>query len=149
MILRPLQLGVWHSGLPHIYVALARPGVDFATVGFVPGDVPLVEAARRAEGVTDTRELREALGGRLHDEAVAESLNRLDRFGEELARSERLAEPLRRALQGNDRAARERAREAMARAGLTESDLCAAWHHIPRDRRARIEETMRGMNSNE
>jgi hypothetical protein len=149
VILRPPLLGPWHSGLPHIYVAKARPRVDFATVGFVPGDVPLAEAARRVEGAADTRELREALGGHLHDDAVAESLHRLDRFAGELTRSERLAEPLRKALQGNDRAARERAREAMARGGLTESDLCSAWHHIPRDRRARIEEALRGVTVNE
>jgi len=64
-------LSPWHSGIPHIYVAKARRGVDFATVGFVPGEIPLAEAAQLLNGATDTRELRDALGGRIHDEAVA------------------------------------------------------------------------------
>jgi hypothetical protein len=142
-ILRPLELGAWHSGQPHIYVSRAQMGVDFDTIGFVPGDVPLSEAARLVEDATDTRELREALGGRIHDEAVAESLEQLDRLAEELTRTEELADPLRKLLHSADRENRERAREAMARLGLTESDLCTAWHHIPRDRRAWIEEALR------
>ena len=32
----------------------------------------------------------------------------------------------------------------MARVGLTESDVCTAWHHLPRDRRAWIEEALQG-----
>src|SRR5437764_1176736 len=44
VVLRPLALGVWHSGVPHVYVCRARLGVDFGTVGFVPGDVSLSEA---------------------------------------------------------------------------------------------------------
>jgi hypothetical protein len=143
VILRPLELGVWHSGVPHVYVARARAGVDFATVGFIPGDLPLEDVARLADGVSDTLELRETLGGQPYDEAAAESLSRLARLAEELARSELLADPLRRALQAGDRAARDRARSAMGRAGLTESDLCTAWHHLPRDRRGWIEEALR------
>lgn len=146
VVLQPLVLGVWHSGVPHIYVAKARPGVDFATVGFVPGEIPLTEAARRLSGATDTRELRDALGGRIHDEAVAESLHSLDRLAEELARSERRAEPLRKASQSSDRGVKERARDEMARVGLTEPDLCTAWHHIPRDRRVCIAEALRAVS---
>jgi len=145
VILQPRLLGAWHSGLPHIYVAKAQPGVDFANVGFVPGAVSLSEAARRVDGATDTHELRDALGGRAYDDAVAESLQKLDRLGDELIRSERLAEPLRRQLQTTDRAARDRARTEMARVGLTESDLCTAWHHIPRERRGWIEEALRAI----
>jgi hypothetical protein len=143
VILRPLALAPWHSGVSHIYVSRARPGVDFGTVGFVPGDVQLRDAARLVSEVRDTRELREVFGGRAHDEAVAESLHQLDRLGEELARTERIADPLRKLLHSSDRADRERGRAAMARAGLTESDVCTAWHHLPRERRAWIEEALR------
>ena len=52
VILRPRKLGVWHSGIPHVYVARARPGVDFAAVGFVPGEVPLSSVVRLTDGVT-------------------------------------------------------------------------------------------------
>src|SRR5262245_43147375 len=47
VFLRPLRLHVWHSGVPSIYVASARHLCDPETVGFVPGEVPLAEAARR------------------------------------------------------------------------------------------------------
>jgi hypothetical protein len=141
-ILRPLALGVWHSGVPHIYVARARMGVDFDTVGFVPGDVPLSAAARLVDSATKTCELREALGARVHDDAVAESLHRLDTLAEELARTEALADPLRKRLRSADRDTRSRAREDMARAGLTESDVCTAWHHLPRERRGWIAEAL-------
>jgi hypothetical protein len=142
VVLRPLALGPWHSGVPSVYVSRARPGVDFGTVGFVPGEVPLGEVAARIGDAADTRELREAFGGRVHDEAVAESLHRLDRFAEELARTEALADPLRKRLHSADRACRERAKADMARVGLTEADVCAAWHHLPRDRRAWIEDAL-------
>lgn len=143
VILRPLGLGPWHSGVPHIYVARAKPGVDFGTIGFVPGDVPLTEAARRAGDATNARELREALGGRTHDDAVAESLHQLDCLADELARTETIADPLRKRLHSANRDVREGAKAEMMRVGLTESDVCTAWHHLPRDRRARIAEALR------
>ncbi len=142
-ILRPHGLGPWHSGVPHVYVARARPGVDAAAVGFVPGHVPLADAARRAAGAADVRELREALGGRAHDEAAVAALADLDRLAAELAESERWVGPLREALQSGDRRRREETRAAMARVGLTEGDLCTAWHHLPRDRRGWVTEAAR------
>lgn len=145
VVLRGRELGVWHSGVPHIYVARARSGVDFAAVGFVPGDMPLSVAARLAAGAGDVGELREALGGRAYDDAAAESLLRLDRLAEELAATERAADPLRKALQSGDRTTRERAKADMARVGLSESDLCTAWHHLPRDRRGEIAEALRSL----
>ena len=142
VMLRPLLLHPWHSGVPHVLVAQARPGVDAATVGFVPGDVPLTEAARMAREVTDVRQWREMLGGRVYDEAVAESLLALDRLEAELAATEKRAAPLRQRLQSSDRSLADRAREEMGRVGLTESDLCTAWHHLPRQRRGWIAEAL-------
>ena len=142
VVLRPLGLQPWHSGVRHIYVARARPGVDPTTVGFVPGDMSLTEAAHRVGDAADIRELRETLGGREYDEAAAESLARLDRFATELSEAEQWAGPLREALQSPDRRVGEAAREEMARVGLTESDLCTAWHHLPRDRRGWIGEVV-------
>jgi hypothetical protein len=145
VILRPLSLGPWHSGVPHIYVSRARTGVDFGTIGFVPGDIPLAEATRRVGDAKDVRELRDALGGRIHDEAREESLHQLDRLAVELARTEAVADPLRKMLHSAQRDLRERGQELMARAGLTESDVCTTWHHLPRERRAWIEEALRGL----
>jgi hypothetical protein len=117
--------------------------MDFGTIGFVPGDVTLGEAARRVGDATNVRELREALGGRVHDDAVAESLHQLDRLADALARTEAIADPLRKRLHSANLTVRERAKAEMARAGLTESDVCTAWHHLPHERRAWIEEALR------
>jgi hypothetical protein len=142
VILRPLPLHPWHSGVEHVYVARAMPGVD-GSVGFVAGDVPLAQAAQLARDVADVYQLREVLGGRAYDEAAAESLHALERLGEELESSEVLAAPLRQLLQSADRRVREQARAEMGRVGLTESDLCTAWHHLPRERRGWIDEALR------
>jgi hypothetical protein len=142
VLLRPLLLHPWHSGVPHVYVARARPGVDGGRVALVPGDVPLTEAARRLRDVADVGQLREVFGGPAYEEAAAESLAALDRLNAELTRTEQAAEPLRRRLQSADREVREQTREALERVGLTESDLCTAWHHLPRERRGWIAEAL-------
>jgi hypothetical protein len=142
VLLRPLLLHPWHAGTPRVFVARARQGVDSRTVGFVPGEVSLTEAARLAREAEDTEQLREILGGRSYDEAMAESLLALDRLGEDLTRTELRAAPLRRLLQSPERQERERARTEMGRVGLTEADLCSAWHHLPRERRGWIAEAL-------
>lgn len=143
LILRPLRLHIWHSGVPHVCVAQARPGVDAAHVGFVPGEIELTDAARMAGELTATCQWREVLGVRHYEEAVAESLHVLDRLALELARTEKFAAPLRSRLQSAERHPRERARAEMERVGLTETDLCTAWHHLPRERRGWIAEALR------
>ena len=99
-------LGAYEKSLPlsytlhdatKVYLGTAKPfradGKDMLRVTTNEGtfEIPLTEAARRLSGATDTRELRDALGGRIHDEAVAESLHSLGRLAEELAASERHA----------------------------------------------------------
>lgn len=143
ILLRPLRLQPWHAGVPTIYVARATQGFDPGTIGFVPGDVPPERAARLAREVADVQQLREVLGGRAYEEAAAETLQRLDRLAEELTRTEERAVPLRRRLQAAEQRVREQARAAMQRVGLTESDLCTAWHHLSRERRGQIGEALR------
>jgi hypothetical protein len=142
VFLRPLVLWPWHSGVPHVYVARATRTADALVVGVVPGEVSLADAARRLADVRDTAELREALDGRCYDEARAATLERLDRLAAELEESERYAEPLRRRLQSGDLREQEAARERMGRLGISEHDLCAAWHHLPRERRAFLREAL-------
>jgi hypothetical protein len=95
-----------------------------------------------AAGARDAAALREALGGRLHDEARADALARLDRLNAELGETEAFAEPLRRAFQASDPARRAAARDELARLGIDEIDLCCAWHHLPRERRALMREML-------
>jgi hypothetical protein len=147
LILRPLLLHPWHSGVPHVYVARARPGVDAAPIGFVPGETALTAAARIASELTDTCQWPEALGVRFYSEAVTESLHALERVAAELAQTEVLAAPLRNCLQSPERRWRERARAEMERVGLTEADLCSAWHHLPRERRGWIADALRRVDA--
>jgi len=145
IVLRPLALRPWHSGVPDVFVARAAPGVDETIVGFVPGSLDLAAVGRSAAAMRSTAELREELGGVCYDGLVRASLEHLDRLGAGLAATERAAAPLRRRLQSRDARERRRAREAMAEAGITEDDLCAAWHHLPRERRRALGEALARM----
>jgi hypothetical protein len=147
IFLRPLLLHPWHSGVPSIYVSRATRTADAATVGFVPGHIALAEAARLGAGLKDIREWRDALGGREYDEAAAQTLSRLDVLTAELNETEKRAEPLRRRLQSSG-GEKERARDEMQRVGITEDDLCAAWHHLPRERRALLREALKRVTAN-
>jgi hypothetical protein len=140
IVLRPLALKPWHSGVPGVFVSRAAPGVDTRIVGFVPGGLDLAAVGARAASMRSTAELREELGGAVYDGLVRESLDQLDRLGAELEATERAAAPLRRRLQSREVSERRRAREAMAEAGISENDLCAAWHHLPRERRVVLRE---------
>jgi hypothetical protein len=143
VFLRPLCLHPWHSGVPSIYVARATRTGDPATIGFVPGGLPLAEVARRVAEAADVAGLREVLGGRHHDAEVADTLGRLDRLTADLAETETVAGPLRLDLQSADPRRRDRAVAAMSRVGLDEADLCAAWHHLSRDRRGFMMDALR------
>jgi hypothetical protein len=142
LFLRPLLLQPWHAGVPSIYVARATRLFDPSTIAFVPGAIGLSEAARLAADLADVRQWRDVLGGRSYDDARAETLHRLDDLAVELAGTEQLAEPLRRALQSADSRVKELTRKALHRRGVTEEDLCAAWHHLPRERRGFLREAL-------
>ena len=136
IFLRPLALQPWRSGVPSVYVADARRLPPAEAIGFVPSSVDLVRAAELCQGVARVEELREALGGRSHDAAAADTLARIADLGATLSRTEARAEPLRRKLQSGSPAEREWALREMERRGIGEEDLCAAWHHLPERRRA-------------
>jgi hypothetical protein len=142
VFLRPVHVQPWHSGVPGVYVARATRPVDPSTVAYCPGSVPLERVEPLARQVASAAELREALGGRVHDEAVREALHALDVLVADMEATEARAEPLRRALQSHQREERLRAREELARLGLREHDLCAAWHHVPRERRALLKDAL-------
>lgn len=140
--LRPMELHPWHSGVPTIYVARATRTVPDDSIAFVPDGVPLAAAAALAASLRHRLAFREALGGRAYDERVEETLCRVERLGRELAESERMAAPLRAALQSPDPRDRERARSEMQRLGIGEHDLCAAYHHLPEQRRDMLREAL-------
>jgi hypothetical protein len=141
VFLNPKELVPWHSGVETIYVAHASRTTSPLTLGFVPGEIPLRDAARILNGVADIHGLKDAVGPAFFREAMAETLDRLDRLNAELAETEAYAEPLRRLLQSGDDRARDKALEIMRRSGVTEKDLCTAWHHLPADRRMELRES--------
>ncbi len=145
VFLRPHELRPWFSGVAHVYVAPVGRRVADVTVGFLPAHVGPERAVGLLDRVTGVAELREALGGPEYDEAVAETLAGLDRLNEELAATEVLAEPVRRRLQSGNGAEAGAVRDWLLRHRLTEADLCAAWHHLPRERRALLREALAGL----
>ncbi|WP_164012284.1 hypothetical protein [Pyxidicoccus trucidator] len=142
VFLRPLQVQPWRSGVPGVFVARATRPVDIKTVAYCPGSIPLEAVEPLAREVKDAAELREALGGRDYDVKVEGALHALDGLVADLEAAETRAEPLRRALQSHQRDVRLRAREELERLGVQENDLCAAWHHLPRERRAMLKEAL-------
>jgi hypothetical protein len=136
VILDPRVLKIWHSGQPDVYVAEAHLWSD--AVGYVPGHWSLKDAADRLDGVRVIDEMREALGGAEHDDAIEDAQRRLYGLNATLAESERRAEPLRRRLQSKTPEIRAAAREEMEMKGITELDLCQAWHHLPAARRTHL-----------
>lgn len=142
VILRPMELRPWHSGVPTIYVARSTRMPPADAIAFVPDDVPLATAAELAAPMRTHLELREALGGRDYDDRAEETLGRVAALTAELTESERYAAPLRRALQSADPRTRDRALEEMTRLGLSEGDVCSAYHHLTPERRAVLREVL-------
>lgn len=148
MLIQPRSVGPWRSGIDPIFIAPRNTKIDFETMIFIPSEISLRTAADKLAGARNSLEAREALGGREYLEARAETLDRLDWLARTHEESEQLAGPLRRMFQSPDRAERQRAREGMQGVGLSESDLCTAWHHLPDDRRehfSRAIQELRGM----
>jgi hypothetical protein len=142
VFLRPRELRPWFSGVAHVYVAPVPCEARSVTVGFLPAHVDPEHAETLLEDVASLADLRDALGGRLYDEAVVATWSILERLNRELAVTEVVAEPLRRRLQSRDWAQVEEVRGWMEKHSLDESDLCTAWHHLPRDRRDRLRDAL-------
>ncbi len=147
VILRPLELHPWHSGVPHVFVARATREVSASTLAFVPGRMTLKQTATRLTEIANAADWREALGGRHFDAECRETVNRLEALATELAETERWLQPLRLALQSSQSARRDQALETMGRFGLGEDDLCAAWHHLPRERRELMRDALQEIAS--
>ena len=142
VFLKPRELRPWFSGIANVYVASVPRDVTSVTVGFLPAHVDPACAEALLAGVASLCDLRDALGGRAYDETVLETRASLDRLNRELAETEALAEPLRRRLQSRERGQALAARDWLACHGLDEMDLCSSWHHLPRERRARLRDAL-------
>ncbi|MEZ4410456.1 MAG: hypothetical protein R3A52_28850 [Polyangiales bacterium] len=126
----------WRSGVAEVFVLPAEARFDPRDMALVPDHADLARVAREAPSMRSIDELREHLGAALVDEWSADLRPRLARFEAELARVESVLAPLRARYQSPRRDDRERARAWIDARGLDERDLCAPWHHLPRERRA-------------
>lgn len=146
VVLAPRALAPWHAGVPEVYVAAADAGpVSGSVSGSLAGCLACVPRAwatpggeRRLAGLPDAAAVREVLGAREHDERLADLAGRISALQDSLAASEIRAAPLRAQLQSGRQAERERLRREMAAHGVSEADLCSAWHHVPREARSRL-----------
>jgi hypothetical protein len=145
VFLRPLELEPWHSGVPTIYVAPATAMMDPDSIVFAPGDVPLAEAARLASELSNAAAWRDVLGERAYAEARQTTLAQLELLNADLEQTEEQAGPVRAMLQSPEPHLRDLARRQMERAGIDETDLCAAWHHLSRARRDAVREGLRSL----
>lgn len=137
-VLRPKAIDPWFSGLPEVYVAEARLAPMSDCMTFVPAEWTTRDGARALDDLPDPGAVREALGGRLLDQRLADLSASLRGWNAALEASERLARPVRRILQSGTLDERDAVRADMDRHGICERDLCSAWHHIPRSRRGAL-----------
>lgn len=125
----------WHSGVSEVYVTDADARFDPACMSLVRDDLDLAKLSDDARAMTSIAELHEVLGP--HHAGWSRHLaRRLEDFTDELARVESALTPLRAAYQSPRDDERTRARARMDALSLTETDLCAPWHHVSKHRRA-------------
>lgn len=137
-VLASASAELWHAGIVEVFIASADAGFEPQQMALVPDDADLAGLAEGAAAMRDARELSDHLGGAIHDAWRADTAERLRGFARELAAVEAHLAPLRRAFQAPGERRRQAARDRMAALGLSEVDLCAAWHHIAPARRAEI-----------
>jgi hypothetical protein len=138
VVLEPGRLVPWHSGVPEVYVAQADLQPPPGVMACVPQAWATPAGERRLAGLPDAAAVREVLGGREHDARLADLAGRIGALTQALAASEVLAAPLRAQLQSGSAAQRDSLRRQMRDAGIGERELCSAWHHLPREARARL-----------
>jgi hypothetical protein len=114
----------------------------------VPTEWASTEGVKALADLTDPQAIRETLGGSLYDEHMAHLAANLHRLNVEQRASEKLARPVRRILQSGVLAKREALQRDMAQHGVSERDLCSAWHHIPRERRDTLNNWLRSHPEN-
>lgn len=138
MLLRPREVTPWHAGIDEVYVASRGTMIDPDTMVFIPADIPLSVAAEQFAMVTQRRELADAIHPSLYQAMIADTLERLETIERTHRETERLSAPLRKLFQSAQQRDRDDAVRCMEKAGLSESDLCTAWHHLPDERREYI-----------
>jgi hypothetical protein len=134
-IIDPASLAPWHAGSGDVFVASANRTPDPARMVVVPTAWTFGDGAERLAGLPDADAVRELIGGQIHRELCESLLARTTSLIRAQEASERHAQPVRLALQTGNPGQRKRIRESMREHGISERDLCSAWHHVPAARR--------------
>lgn len=135
MLLRPEVVNPWHSGIETVYIASRTIKIDPQSMIFIPAQISLPEAADRFQEAVCLDEVMEIVGKSEYQSMRWETRFRLNELMQTHAQSEKAGASLRRKYQSMKQGDREVATKWMSQLGLTESDLCTAWHHIPTTRR--------------
>ncbi|MDF1667339.1 MAG: hypothetical protein P1V97_36675 [Planctomycetota bacterium] len=141
ILLQPLELSPWHSGIAPIFVARSTRMPRAENLAYVPGSLDLKDAEEELMELKSVRELRQALGGQRYDNQVRDSLERLESLNRRHCEVENAgANGIRMNLKSGQTERRERALEQMQALEISEEDLCSAWHHLPIKSRDRLYE---------
>jgi hypothetical protein len=102
VLLRPLTLHLWRSGVPHIYVARSTRLPPMETMALVPGHISLTHAAGILAEAKSLEDVREAFGWKAYDEALRDTRRRIQTLVKEMNAVEEHAGPFRRCFQSSD-----------------------------------------------
>lgn len=143
MLLDPQRVTPWHSGIETVYIAPRTTSIDWQSMVFIPAEIPLQQAANRFHDIRCRDHLIETIGQSEYRDLQTDTAARLNHLIQSHVDSEKIASRLRQKFQSMNQHDRELAAKWMERSGLTESDLCTAWHHISDQRRQFIQAALR------
>ncbi len=135
VILNPSRLAPWHAGYDGVFVAGAHMAPDPAHMVVVPTDWTFGVEAERLSGLPDANAVREVIGWQIHRDMCETLLVRTTNMIAAQEASEKRAQPVRKMLQTGTSKQREQICSSMREHGVSERDLCSAWHHVPTERR--------------
>lgn len=138
-ILQPQGLKPWHAGYDEVFVASAHLAPDPANMVVVPTAWSFGVEAERLTDLPDADAVREVIGWQVHRDLCEDLLASATCLIAAQEASEQRARPMRQILQTGTPRQREQIRASMREHGVSERDLCSAWHHVPAARREALD----------
>jgi hypothetical protein len=138
-ILQPSRLTPWHAGYDQVFVAGAHMAPDPAHMVVVPTAWSFGVEAEHLSGLPDADAVREVIGRLVHRDMCEALLARTTSLIAAQEASEQRARPVRQMLQTGTPRQREQIRSSMREHGVSERDLCSAWHHVPTERQEALD----------
>lgn len=140
LLLRPLAVHPWRSGVPHVFISPHVPlsfggtlGEVAQTLVYIPAYMPLRDVAEAFPHLRSRQEAVDLLGGSIYKDFLIEERARLKNLVAAQDACEVIAAPVRAALKHPR--TRLQTRDLLEQHGISEQVLCAAWNHIPKPSR--------------